>query len=119
MKTHFRHLTYALLAGLALLCLLSLIYGVGRLPFLGPDEPRYAEVAREMFASGDWITPQLAAIPWLEKPSLLYWIAALGYAAFGVSEFSARLGVALIASAGAFLLFLFGYKVRSIAFGGM
>lgn len=100
-----------------MLCLLLLLYGLGRLPFLGPDEPRYAEVAREMFASGDWVTPRLGGIAWFEKPALLYWLAALGYQAFGVSEFSARIGVALTASAGVFLLFLFGRSERSGPFG--
>ena len=42
-------------------------YGLGRLPFLGPDEPRYAQVAREMVQTGDWITPRLAGIHWFEN----------------------------------------------------
>lgn len=83
-------------------CLLLLIaiiafyfYGLGHLPFVGPDEPRYAQVAREMFLRGDLITPTLGGHTWFEKPVLLYWMMMLAYAVFGVSEFAARLGPAV------------------------
>jgi 4-amino-4-deoxy-L-arabinose transferase-like glycosyltransferase len=46
---------------------------------LGPDEPRYAAIGREMARSGDWITPRLWGQPWLEKPALLYWMSATGF----------------------------------------
>ena len=71
------------------------LYGLGHLPLLGPDEPRYAQVAREMFLSGDFITPTLGGFTWFEKPSLLYWMIAASFKVFGVSEWSARLGPAL------------------------
>lgn len=71
------------------------LYGLGRLPLLGPDEPRYAQVAREMFLSGDFITPTLGGYTWFEKPALLYWMIAAAFKVFGVSEWSARLGPAL------------------------
>ncbi len=105
------------LPALAVLCALAFFYGLGSLPFLGPDEPRYAQVAREMYASGDWITPRLAGLHWFEKPALTYWLAALGYTLFGVSEFAARAGVALLASGGVFLLYWFGRRVHSPQFG--
>lgn len=92
-------------------------YGLGRLPLIGPDEPRYAQVAREMAQTGDWITPRLAGIHWFEKPALTYWLAALGYKLFGVSEFAARCGVALLASGGVLLLYWFGRRVHSARFG--
>src|SRR6185503_8836739 len=65
-------------------------FWLGRLALIGPDEPRYAEVAREMFATGDWISPRLCGCLWFEKPVLLYWLAAASYHLFGVSEFAAR-----------------------------
>ena len=65
------------------------------IPLVGPDEPRYAQVAREMFERGDWVTPTLGGFHWFEKPALLYWLQIAAYEAFGVSEFSARLGPAL------------------------
>ena len=70
-------------------------FGLGSLPLVGPDEPRYAEIAREMLARRDLITPRLGGIPWFEKPPLLYWLMMASYRVFGVSEFSARLGPAL------------------------
>lgn len=105
------------LGALMLLCVGTLFYGLGDLPLLGPDEPRYVQVAREMFASGDWITPRLGGLPWFEKPALLYWMTAASFKAFGVSELSARLSVALAASATALLLFFFGWRVISVRFG--
>lgn len=70
-------------------------YGLGKLPLLGPDEPRYAQVAREMFLSGDLVTPTLGGHTWFEKPALLYWLIAGAFKVFGVSEWSARFGPAL------------------------
>lgn len=105
------------LPALVALCALAFFYGLGSLPFLGPDEPRYAQVAREMYDSGDWITPRLAGLHWFEKPALTYWLAALGYTLFGVSEFAARVGVALLSSVGAFLLYVFGRRLHSAQFG--
>jgi 4-amino-4-deoxy-L-arabinose transferase-like glycosyltransferase len=65
------------------------------MPLVGPDEPRYAQVAREMFLRGDLITPTLGGHTWFEKPVLLYWLMIASYKVFGVSEWSARLGPAL------------------------
>lgn len=81
-----------------LLCLAIVafyFYGLGLLPLLGPDEPRYAQVAREMLLRGDLITPILGGHTWFEKPALLYWMMIAAFKAFGVSEWSARLGPAL------------------------
>jgi 4-amino-4-deoxy-L-arabinose transferase-like glycosyltransferase len=49
-------------------------FGLGRTGLLGPDEPRYAAIGREMAQTGDWVTPRLNGQPWFEKPALLYWI---------------------------------------------
>lgn len=65
------------------------------IPLLGPDEPRYSQVAREMFERGDWVTPTLGGFHWFEKPALLYWLQIASYNLFGVSEISARLGSAI------------------------
>src|SRR5947209_20195758 len=70
-------------------------YGLGAVPLLGPDEPRYAEVAREMLARGDLVTPTLGGHTWFEKPALVYWLMMAAYRVFGVSEFAARAGSAL------------------------
>lgn len=77
-------------------CLTVFVYFLGlTIPFVGPDEPRYAQVAREMLNRGDWITPTLGGFNWFEKPPLLYWLEMVSYKLFGISEFAARLGPAL------------------------
>jgi 4-amino-4-deoxy-L-arabinose transferase-like glycosyltransferase len=60
-----------------------------------PDEGRYAEIAREMVASGNWVTPRVNGIKYFEKPALQYWLTAASFEAFGISEWTARLPTAL------------------------
>lgn len=91
-------------------------FGLGLLALVGPDEPRYAEVAREMFATGDYISPRLCGCLWFEKPVLLYWMSAASYQLFGVSEFAARVPSALAAIAT--LLFLY-HVLRRFASSGL
>jgi 4-amino-4-deoxy-L-arabinose transferase-like glycosyltransferase len=111
------NLEHFYLIALLFLCGAVYFYGLGRLPFIGPDEPRYAEVAREMYATGDWITPRLGGIKWFEKPALAYWLLATGYAVFGENEFGARFGVAVASTFAALLLYFFGRRARSARFG--
>jgi 4-amino-4-deoxy-L-arabinose transferase-like glycosyltransferase len=73
-------------------CLFS---GLGALGLVGPDEPRYAAIARAMAETNDWVTPRLWGTPWFEKPVLYYWAAGIAMRIFGVSEFAARLPSAL------------------------
>jgi 4-amino-4-deoxy-L-arabinose transferase-like glycosyltransferase len=75
-------------------CLFS---GLGALGLVGPDEPRYAAIARAMAETGDWVTPRLWGTPWFEKPVLYYWAAGISMRLFGVSEFAARLPSAMAA----------------------
>jgi 4-amino-4-deoxy-L-arabinose transferase-like glycosyltransferase len=70
---------------------------LGAIGFVGPDEPRYAEVAREMAQGGDWVTPRLYGEPWFEKPILYYWAAAAGFKFSLGDEVAARLPSALAA----------------------
>lgn len=63
---------------------------------MGPDEPRYASIGREMAHSGDWITPRLDGKPWFEKPPLLYWTTGIATRLGLHDEWAARLPVALI-----------------------
>lgn len=83
---------------------------LGGLGLVGPDEPRYAQVAREMAASGDFVTPRYFGEPWLEKPVLYYWLASAAYRLFGVNEFAARLPSALAAVLGVFCVYLVGRR---------
>ena len=76
--------------------LLTLLAGLWFCAFLGmrplanPDEGRYSEIPREMAASGDFVTPRLNGVKYFEKPPLLYWLSALTFKTFGLSEFTAR-----------------------------
>ena len=70
---------------------------LGAIGFVGPDEPRYAWIARGMAETGDLVTPRLYGKPWFEKPVLYYWGAALCFKLFGVSEAAARLPSAISA----------------------
>ena len=70
---------------------------LGAIGFVGPDEPRYAWIARDMAETGDWVTPRLYGKPWFEKPPLFYWGAAACFKLFGVSEAAARLPSAISA----------------------
>jgi 4-amino-4-deoxy-L-arabinose transferase-like glycosyltransferase len=84
------------------------LYGLGHLPLVGPDEPRYAQVAREMYLRGNWVTPTLGGHTWFEKPALLYWMMMASYRLFGVSEWAARLGPALSGLLTVFLIYWAG-----------
>ncbi|HEV2276200.1 MAG TPA: glycosyltransferase family 39 protein [Acidobacteriaceae bacterium] len=66
-------------------------FGGDGLGLVGADEPRYAQVAREMLARHDYVTPYLWGHPWLEKPALYYWRAMFSFREFGVHDWSARL----------------------------
>ena len=76
---------------------LCYFHNLGALGLVGPDEPRYAWIARDMQETGDWVTPRLYGKPWFEKPPLYYWTAALSFKFFGVSETSARFPSAISA----------------------
>lgn len=89
--------------------LLALMFGalfawrLGSAPLINPDEGRYAEVPREMVASGDWVTPRLNGVPYFEKPPLIYWAVAACERFLGPSEWSVRLAPALFAVGGILL----------------
>src|SRR3984885_3605230 len=70
-----------------------------------PDEGRYAEIPREMVASGDWVTPRLDGIKYFEKPALQYWATATAFTLFGQHAWTARLWSALSAFLGLLLSF--------------
>jgi len=76
---------------------LCYFHSLGAIGLVGPDEPRYAWIARDMAESGDWVTPRLYGQPWFEKPALYYWGAALSFKLFGVNEAAARFPSALAA----------------------
>lgn len=98
------NLTWALLGAAVVFVY---FYGLG-IPLIGPDEPRYSQVAREMFERGDWVTPTLGGYDWFEKPALLYWLQIVAYGIFGVTEFAARFGSALFGLGTVVCLWIYG-----------
>src|SRR5579872_701354 len=98
-----------LLAGF---CAFLFFYGIGQFGLIGADEPRYAQVAREMLDRHDWVTPTLGGHAWLEKPPLYYWQAMLAYSIFGVSDVAARVPAALDATLLVVAVYLFFRKFR-------
>jgi 4-amino-4-deoxy-L-arabinose transferase-like glycosyltransferase len=106
-----RQYSHSLLAvfwlGLALLWFLPL-----NSPHLfDPDEGRYAEIPREMVASGDWVTPRLDGIKYFEKPALGYWATAVAFEVFGQHAWSVRLWPALSGMLGLMLTFALGRRL--------
>lgn len=77
--------------------LLILFYRLGAPALFEPDEGRNAEKAREILVLNDWITPHENFHAVLDKPIFFYWLIALSYKLFGVSEWAARLPSALAA----------------------
>lgn len=80
-----------LLLGLTAI-LAARLFAMALIPFVDTSEPRYAEIARLMAASGDWITPWFEpGVPFWGKPALAFWTQALAIRLFGLSEFAVRL----------------------------
>jgi 4-amino-4-deoxy-L-arabinose transferase-like glycosyltransferase len=80
-------------------------------PLFDPDEGRYAEIPREMLASGDWVTPTLNGLKYFEKPPLQYWATAGLYDLFGVHEWTARLWSAALAFLCIPMVFVFARRI--------
>jgi 4-amino-4-deoxy-L-arabinose transferase-like glycosyltransferase len=91
----------------AFICLFT---GLGAFGLVGPDEPRYAWIARAMAENGDWVTPRLYGQPWFEKPILYYWSAAIGFRLNLQPEWAARLPSAFAALAAAVAIGWLGWK---------
>jgi 4-amino-4-deoxy-L-arabinose transferase-like glycosyltransferase len=81
----------------AVIALVCLFGNLGAIGLTGPDEPRYAWIARAMAETGDWVTPRLYGAPWFEKPVLYYWLAGLGFKLGLSAEWAARLPSAIAA----------------------
>lgn len=97
---------------LILLAFAAIWFGPLGLRHLIPsDEGRYAEMAREMFVTGDWITPRYNGYKYFEKPPLQTWLNALTFAWFGIGEWQARLYTALASFAGVLLVGYTGARV--------
>ena len=95
---------------LAILVALLVLAEPFQVPLVDPDEGRYAEIPREMLASGDWVLPHQNGLVYIEKPPLAYWLVAGSYRLFGVNEEAARLPGKLATVGTMLALFLFARR---------
>lgn len=101
-------LSLALILGVAGILMFTLLDAH---PLLDPDEPVYAETAREMLQFQDFISPRIYGDFWYDKPPLYYWLVAAACKVFGFGEFAARFPSAFLAVSGAVLVYLAGRKL--------
>ena len=80
-------------------------------PLLDPDEPVYAETAREMLQFQDFISPRIYGDFWYDKPPMYYWLVAASFKMFTIGEFAARFPSAFLAVSGTVLVYLSGRKL--------
>jgi 4-amino-4-deoxy-L-arabinose transferase-like glycosyltransferase len=92
---------------LCLFCLVLIFVHLGSADLFEPDEGRNAEKAREILLLRDWVTPHENFLPVLDKPMSFYWLVALSYKIFGISEWSGRMPSALSALGCLFLVYRF------------
>ncbi len=88
--------------------ILVLLFGafLGSRAIWTPDEGRYVEIAREMLATGDYVTPRLNGVKYFEKPAFFYWLTAGAIKAFGLNEWAARVWPALFAVLGCMIVYV-------------
>ncbi len=102
-----------LLWGVLALALAVRVATLGAYPLIDPSESRYAEIARKMVETGNWLTPQFDyGVPFWGKPPLSFWLTALSMQAFGVSEFAARLPSLLLTIATGLVLWRMAMRER-------
>ena len=80
-------------------------FGIGGVPLLDPDEPVYAETAREMILTGDYLSPRIFGDYWYDKPPMYYWLVAMAFHVFGDGEFAARFPAGLMAGGTALMMY--------------
>lgn len=97
---------------LLFLCGFCFFYGLGNLGLVGADEPRYAQIAREMLERHDFVTPRLRGEVWLEKPVLYYWLASSSFTVFGVHDWAARIPSACFALGMVMFVYFFVRRFR-------
>ncbi len=105
--------------GLLLIAAIFILTNLGY-PLIDRDETRYAEIPREMIATGNWVLPQLNFQTYYDKPPLVYWLCAISFKLFGITETAARLvpalaALATIASTMWFGSRMFGQRIGLIA----
>ena len=104
---------------LFLTIIVSVLFGttLASYPLAAPDGARYAEIPREMVATGDYITPHLNGIKYFEKPPLFYWLQAASIKVFGVNDFAVSFVNALMALGSVLLIYWTSRKIYGRASG--
>jgi len=105
-----RAVRLAIVLGAVCIALLF-FWRLGAAPLLEPDEGRYAEISREMVASGDFVTPYQNGVLYFEKPPLHYWLSAGAIRLLGVNELAARLWSAIFGVLGVCLTYRLGARI--------
>jgi 4-amino-4-deoxy-L-arabinose transferase-like glycosyltransferase len=103
--------------GIVVLAALFLLPFVGSVHLFDTDETNYAETAREMIVTGDYLTVQIDFEPFPEKPPLFFWLQALSMKIFGINEFAARFPNVLCGVVSLMMLYFFGRKIYGHRFG--
>lgn len=107
------------LAWVIMVCGIAFFWGIASVGLVDETEPLFAEAARQMVATGDWITPYFNGATRFDKPPLVYWLMAIGFQIFGVGEWAVRLPSALSATAlvgmGFYTLKRFGFSRPELA----
>ena len=114
MNNKYKFLSFPFVILLLLsLCFFIFFFGVGNYGLLDKDEPRYAGTALEMLKNNDWIIPKFNFENRFDKPILFYWLIAISYKLFGISDFISRLPSAVCAT----LCIFFTWYTVKIVFG--
>ena len=96
---------------LAAVFALAWFSNIGYRKLVKADEGRYAEIPREMVASGDWLTPRMNGFKYFEKPALQYWATAAAFSLFGQQDWAARLWTALTGFLGVLMICWLGNRI--------
>lgn len=91
--------------------LFMVVFGIWGVPLLDPDEPVYAETAREMIEFRDFLSPRIFNEYWYDKPPMYYWLVAICQLIFGYNEFAARLPAGLAAVGTTVMLYISVTKI--------
>lgn len=96
---------------ITVVAVIMIFLGIGGIPLLDPDEPVYAETAREMLMEGDLLSPRIFGNYWYDKPPMYYWLVALAQCVFGDNEFAARFPAGIMAFGTTILVYLSATKM--------
>ena len=91
--------------------LLFYLWGAAQMPVTDPVESNYAETAKEMALSGDWLTPQIFGNAWFDKPIFTYWMLAASYLLFGATTLASRFPAAVAGAATIVLTILYVKRI--------